>query len=286
MAGDWIKMRSNLWDDPRVSMLVDLTDTSEAAVVGALYWLWATADQHSDDGLMVGLTLKAINRKTGINGFGEALVSIGWIADSPDGILIVRFEEHNGETAKARSQTARRVAKHSANAKLTPTALVNENDGVSDALARVREEKEKDLKAKQQVASTLQPSTPDAPAENATRTGVLCKQLRVLGYDAAPHLGAWAELLPNFSDTEIIEVAKATRDKKPGERLHLNYLVPILKDRVIPNARASPAARGSSRKSRIDNYAAEAASARGEHGQQHSTGGTERDITGESVRVA
>lgn len=37
MAGDWIKMRGNLWDDPRVAKLCDLTDQGEAAIVGALY---------------------------------------------------------------------------------------------------------------------------------------------------------------------------------------------------------------------------------------------------------
>ena len=83
MAGDWIKMRSNLWDDPRVARMCDLTNERESAIVGGLYWLWATADQHSEDGIMLGLTLRAIDRKTGIPGFGEALVSAGWLADHP-----------------------------------------------------------------------------------------------------------------------------------------------------------------------------------------------------------
>ena len=100
MAGDWIKMRGNLWDDPRVAALVDATDTSEAAVVGGLYWLWATADQHTEDGTMPGLTARQIDRKTGIPGFGQALVSIGWLADHPHGVRIVNFEEHNGASAK------------------------------------------------------------------------------------------------------------------------------------------------------------------------------------------
>lgn len=110
MAGDWIKMRSNLWDDPRVARLVDLTDSSEAAVVGALYWLWATADQHSEDGVMPGLTLRAIDRKTGVSGFGAALVEIGWLADHPEGVRIIRFDEHNGSSAKRRSTDAQRKA--------------------------------------------------------------------------------------------------------------------------------------------------------------------------------
>ena len=110
MAGDWIKMRGNLWDDPRISRLCDFTDASEATVIGGLYWLWATADQHSDDGIMHGLTQRAIDRKTGIQGFAEALCAIGWLADHPEGVRIVRFDEHNGSSAKRRSMEAQRKA--------------------------------------------------------------------------------------------------------------------------------------------------------------------------------
>lgn len=110
MAGDWIKMRGNLWDDPRVARLCDLTDTSEGPIIGALYWLWATADQHSEDGIMPGLTLRQIDRKTGVQGFGAALCTIGWLVDQPEGVLIVRFEEHNGQSAKRRCVDAQRKA--------------------------------------------------------------------------------------------------------------------------------------------------------------------------------
>lgn len=110
MAGDWIKMRGNLWDDPRVSRLCDLTDQSEAAIVGGLYWLWATADQHTEDGVMPGLTLRQIDRKTGVTGFGQALCDIGWLADHPEGVRIINFEEHNGSSAKRRATDAQRKA--------------------------------------------------------------------------------------------------------------------------------------------------------------------------------
>lgn len=78
------------------------------------------------------------------------------------------------------------------------------------------------------------PASAPQPPENATRKGALCKQLRSLGIDAAPHLQAWAELLPAYSDAEIIAAAESAREKKPGERLHLNYLLPILRDRAAP----------------------------------------------------
>ena len=110
MAGDWIKMRGNLWDDPRVARICDLTDQGEAPVIGALYWLWATADQHTEDGVMPGLTLRQIDRKTGVPGFADALCTVGWLADHPEGVRIVRFAEHNGASAKRRASDAQRKA--------------------------------------------------------------------------------------------------------------------------------------------------------------------------------
>lgn len=110
MAADWIKMRGNLWDDPRVSRLCDLTDQCEAAIIGGLYWLWASADQHTADGFMPGLSVRQIDRKTGVQGLGAALCEIGWIQESPDGVRIVNFEEHNGSSAKRRVMEAQRKA--------------------------------------------------------------------------------------------------------------------------------------------------------------------------------
>lgn len=144
MAGEWIKMRSNLWDDPRVSRLCDITNASEAAVVGGLYWLWAAADDHTENGVMPGLSTGAIDRKTGISGLGSALVSIGWVDDTEGGITIKRFEEHNGKSAKSRCMTAKRVANFKANGEVTVPALADDDYGVSDALPREREEKRRE----------------------------------------------------------------------------------------------------------------------------------------------
>jgi hypothetical protein len=110
MAGDWIKMRSNLWDDPRVTRLCDITENTEAAIIGGLYWLWATADQHTEGGHMPGLSIAGIDRKTGIKGFGNALLEIGWISDTQGGVTIARFDEHNGSSAKRRCTEAQRKA--------------------------------------------------------------------------------------------------------------------------------------------------------------------------------
>jgi len=72
------------------------------------------------------------------------LIQIGWLADHPEGVRIVNFEEHNGASAKKRSITSKRVANHrSGNADVTQPALQNDDTSVTGALAReekIREE--------------------------------------------------------------------------------------------------------------------------------------------------
>ena len=102
-------MRSNLWDDPRIAKICDITNKREAEVIGGLYWIWSMADEQSTDGRLDGLSLGAIDRKTGIKGLGTALAKVGWILQSEDGVEIARFDEHNGASAKRRSTEAKRM---------------------------------------------------------------------------------------------------------------------------------------------------------------------------------
>lgn len=161
MAGDWIKMRGNLWDDPRVSKLCDLTDQSEAAIVGALYWLWAAADQHTEDGLMPGLTLRQIDRKTGVQGFGAALCQIGWLEDNPDGVRIVNFEDHNGTSAKRRctdaqrKANARNVSASDADKQRTESGQKTPNLGAREEKRREEDKAEEAPSAKSPAGSAL-----------------------------------------------------------------------------------------------------------------------------------
>lgn len=142
MAGEWIKVRTNLWDDPRIGQLCELTDQGEAAIIGGLYWLWATADEHSSDGLLHGMTTRTIDRKTGVQGLGKALVTIGWLAESEEGVTIIRFDEHNGSSAKARAQGAKRQSKHRGNAGVTDSNDDRNADTVTGALPREDKNKE------------------------------------------------------------------------------------------------------------------------------------------------
>jgi len=169
MAGEWIKMRTNLWNDPRVSHLCDLTGCEEAAVIGGLYWLWSTADDHSADGILPGLTPAAIARKTGVRDLGIALVRIGWIEETEDGVRILRFDDHNGTSAKNRAQTAKRVANHRGSGHVTQAALQKQDDAVTDALAR--EEKNKNRKDSG-TSNAVTPNAKIALGDDGAWTGI------------------------------------------------------------------------------------------------------------------
>ncbi|MDD3676048.1 YdaU family protein [Thauera propionica] len=80
-----------------------------------------------------------------------------------------------------------------------------------------------------------QPSYPgDDEKTQTTRVGSLCRQLRCIGIDAAPHMPVWTELLDRFTDEQIIAVAEIAKARRPGDRIHLHYLVPILRDTPPP----------------------------------------------------
>ncbi|WUR15687.1 hypothetical protein E7V67_011465 [[Empedobacter] haloabium] len=229
-------MRSNLWDDPRVARLVEETDQSEAAVIGGLYWLWATADQHSSDGLLHGMTTRTIDRKTGVSGLGKALIVIGWLSENDEGVTVSRFDEHNGASAKSRAQTAKRVANHKGNAKVTQAALPESGQSVSGALPREREEKEKEEEPSSAASGADQPELP--PEVPAARAGdgvppapatLLSIAMRRAGIDCQPADPRLAALAAQGVTPETAAAACAeAKGAKPGERIGLGYVVAIL----------------------------------------------------------
>lgn len=185
MAGDWIKMRVNLWDDPRIASLVEATDSSEASVIGALYWLWCAADQHSQDGNMCGLTLKQLDRKVVLPGFAAGLAAIGWIAATETGLRIERFNEHNGASAKNRMTTAKRVAAHRDRSGNDSSNAATVTNSSTAPLAAPYLDTDTDLdKGKE-------PSAPAAPAPSEPKT--VPKQIRAPKSDAPKTTHRFAE---------------------------------------------------------------------------------------------
>lgn len=112
MAGDWIKMRTNLETDVRVIEMAATLDIPELHVVGCLWKLWSWADMHTHDGNAIRVTCVTLDRFTGVTGFADGLRKVGWLEGRDNALTFPRFAEHNGQTAKNRAETQQRVAKH------------------------------------------------------------------------------------------------------------------------------------------------------------------------------
>ena len=112
MAGDWLKMRHDLADDPAVIRLAAACGLDEDAVIGKLFRLWAWADRHTTDGHAEGVGLAWVDRTARHQGFAAEMVRVGWLEETGQGLAFPRFDRHCSDTAKVRALTKNRVEKH------------------------------------------------------------------------------------------------------------------------------------------------------------------------------
>ena len=118
MAGDWIKMRIDLMEDPAVMQMADELGVREEAIVGYCHalWSWVSRQCHADS--VTGVTLVSLGRRIGVPGFPELLVDVGWLEYDESGdrpvITIPNFERHLSESAKKRALSNERKRKQRA----------------------------------------------------------------------------------------------------------------------------------------------------------------------------
>lgn len=143
----WIKVRNNLPDDPRVRVMASELRVSRAQVVGALVIVWQYADEHSTDGALRWTTPAMLDEMTGTPGMSAAMIRVGWLDDTAEGVAIPRFATHNGQTAKARAQGAARTARSRNGGPLhgcNGSALQGGNGGPSPEKSREEKRRERE----------------------------------------------------------------------------------------------------------------------------------------------
>jgi len=122
MAGDWIKMRHDLHEDPSVIGIAEELGLDEFAVVGRLHKLWSWGDVQTINGNALSVTPAWLDRYVSAPGFAQALSHVDWLCITSEGITIPKFNRHISESAKQRALTAKRAAKHR-NAKRNDTGV-------------------------------------------------------------------------------------------------------------------------------------------------------------------
>lgn len=101
-------MRMDLRNHPKVVRMASALKADRLRVIGGLWAVWCVFDMHSPDGLLEGYTLQTVDDDLGWRGFGAAMQAVGWLIEDESGLQMPRFDEHNGKSAKRRSQETER----------------------------------------------------------------------------------------------------------------------------------------------------------------------------------
>jgi len=112
MSGDWSKVENITPWKFEIAEMADILNKDRQTVVGIFleYIVWI--NEHCETEFFPINALNIIDEKLNCPGFCNALKQVGWIRESKNNIQIVNYDRHNGNTAKSRSNTNRRVAKH------------------------------------------------------------------------------------------------------------------------------------------------------------------------------
>lgn len=147
MAGDWIKMRIDIADDPAVIGIAGGLKVSEDEVVGKLHRLWSWADKHTANGFVPHITAKWIDRHLDKSGFASHMQAVGWLDVSDDGVTFPHFDRHNGKSAKSRAENTERARVSRKSRDKSATTSKHESQEKSDESVS-REEKRREEKSK------------------------------------------------------------------------------------------------------------------------------------------
>ncbi|HQV16214.1 MAG TPA: hypothetical protein PK620_14950, partial [Denitromonas sp.] len=134
MAGDWLKMRTDLYRDPKVCMIADALmdgdsmlsryvnqnmqrdmtvtrNVTRNATVGALLSVWGVlrhrGKRDGEDLVCKNVSLSVIDDITDIPGFGDAMEAVGWVVNDDACLVFPRFfAEYNVDAAEAKALKA------------------------------------------------------------------------------------------------------------------------------------------------------------------------------------
>jgi len=188
MAGDWIKMRTDMYRDPKVCVIADFLLDKEGglsryvnqqcqrdmtvtrnvmrnATVGALASVWGVMRMRGKcDGVDLVCrcaTLAVIDDIADLPGFGDAMNAVGWVEETADGLVFPRFfEDHNVDpdsTAKQKAAERQRRFRERRNAEKT-SGDESHGDVTRDVTVTDREEKRREEEKHSKARSALSAS--------------------------------------------------------------------------------------------------------------------------------
>lgn len=196
MAADWIKMRVDLYRDPKVCVIADqlmdphgdlacyvsqLTqrdmsvtrNVTRNVTVGALVTVWGVMRQRGkrreSDLICHGVRLGVVDDVADLPGFGAAMASVGWVEQSEEGIVFPGFfDEYNVDPQeKQASSAADRQRRYREKGKNMCAKSDVTRDVTRDVTVTHRVEKEKEIEKREEEAGIAAASLSPATAEDS-----------------------------------------------------------------------------------------------------------------------
>jgi len=216
MAGDWIKFEISTSEKPEVWAMAQALGIDADAVVGKLLRVWAWFDQQTPDGNAIsvtsalatryqgvtsGVTKALLDRRVGVSGFCDAMISVGWMIEESGSVGLPNFDRHNGKTAKTRAMTAKRVASHKAKSNASSVT-----SSVTSALPREEKRREENIN------TPLPPEGEDDPSRGKPKQPRR-KQSETIGEFQPPTRFNTPEVRQALSDFESMRLRTGKRIK-------------------------------------------------------------------------
>jgi len=142
MAGDWIKLEHGILDKPEVMELSELLDVSPYQVVGHLveFWFWCDRNLSPECPRVKG-TKRGLDRVAGRDGFGDALIQVGWLTFEGGYFSVPNYDTHLSKSAKQRAKEQRKKAFQRSSVSRSCPDSVPHDQGTKAGPEKRREEK-------------------------------------------------------------------------------------------------------------------------------------------------
>lgn len=129
MAGDWIGLDHELAESEHVLGIFERTNTEIGTIIGRMFLLWRWFDKMTVDGHIPRVGLRSVSAQCGGDPpFWQAVVDVGWLVVTDDGVEMPDFEKRIGKSARARMKESRRKKDYEATRYDRPTTKEPEQD--------------------------------------------------------------------------------------------------------------------------------------------------------------
>lgn len=114
MSQDWLKVEKCTADKPEIVMIARLLKIDQAVAFEKCFRVWTYFDTNTTDGFLPILDADWLDDHVKIKGFANAMADarVGWLLiEEGGGLRLPNFSRHNGETAKQRALSGKRMQK-------------------------------------------------------------------------------------------------------------------------------------------------------------------------------